>query len=203
MSPGATFERVYLALKQTILSGTFPPGTQLEPAALAERFVASITPVRDALHRLVGERLVHTPRNDGFRIPIYTEASLRDLYGWNLRLLQLATHGPAVTTSADPTPLSQSEAAFDPARETAFIFSLVARLAASAELAAAVSMNNDRLHVVREREASVLPAESELEELSAALDALDLPLLRRLIAVYHRRRIASVPRLLEQLQPIE
>ena len=67
MSPGPIFERVYLALKAQVTSGAFAPGDRLEPAALGEALNASITPVRDALHRLVGERIVEAPRNEGNR----------------------------------------------------------------------------------------------------------------------------------------
>ena len=90
MSPGPTFDRVYLALKEQVAAGSFAPGDHLEPAVIGEDLNASITPVRDALHRLVGERIVEAPRNDGFRVPAPTEAELRDLYGWNRDLLDLA-----------------------------------------------------------------------------------------------------------------
>jgi DNA-binding GntR family transcriptional regulator len=90
VSPGPTFDRVYLALKEQLISGRFAPGDHLEPTTIGEELNASITPVRDALHRLVGERMVEAPRNDGFRVPAPTEAELRDLYGWNCRLLELA-----------------------------------------------------------------------------------------------------------------
>ena len=49
-----------------------------------------MTPVRDALHRLAGERLVEAPRHEGFRAPALTETILRHLYAWHLDLLMLA-----------------------------------------------------------------------------------------------------------------
>lgn len=50
-----------------------------------------MTPARDALHRLTGERLVEAPRHEGFRVPMLTETMLRHLCGWHLDLLLLAT----------------------------------------------------------------------------------------------------------------
>ena len=90
MSPGPTFDRVYFALKEQLTSGRHPPGAHLEPSVLGDELCSSITPIRDALHRLVGERLVEAPRNDGFRAPMITELGLRQLYGWQADLLRLA-----------------------------------------------------------------------------------------------------------------
>jgi DNA-binding GntR family transcriptional regulator len=70
MSPGQTFERVYLELKRQLHEGTRPPGTPLEPTAIGDELGTSFTPVRDALHRLVGESLVENPRHNGSRFRI-------------------------------------------------------------------------------------------------------------------------------------
>lgn len=200
MSPGATFERVYHALKDQVLSGAFPPGTQLEPAALSVDLVASITPVRDALHRLVGERLVHTPRGDGFRMPIYTEAALRDLYGWNLRLLQLAL-GPRRAAARELLQISGHAGPKDLIGATARLFEDITRLSGSGEHLAAVSAMNYRLEAVRRKEAVLGATDTELDEIKAALASGDHSLLRHLVGAYHRRRISGVPLLLELLQP--
>jgi hypothetical protein len=200
MSPGATFERVYLDLRRQIVSGAFPPGTQLEPAGLAEGLVASITPVRDALHRLVGERLVHTPRNDGFRMPIYTEASIRDLYAWNLALLQL---GLAAGGRADPSRSQAGEGDEDDdlAGRTARLFVAIARLSGSHEHEAAARRVNDRLMAIRLKETRLFDVAAEIGAIEAALDTFDLKRLRRLLGAYHRVRMKQVGNLLERLQP--
>lgn len=90
MSRPGTFDRVYAALKQRLREGAFHPGDKLEPAALSDELNASVTPVRDALHRLVGERMVEAPRHEGFRAPLPTESALRQLYAWHLDLVLLA-----------------------------------------------------------------------------------------------------------------
>ena len=60
MSAGTTMERVYLELKARIVAAELPPGTRLGPAELAKILDASPTPVRDALYRLSGERVVES-----------------------------------------------------------------------------------------------------------------------------------------------
>ncbi|WP_204279852.1 GntR family transcriptional regulator, partial [Serratia marcescens] len=60
-SPGATFERVYHELKRMLAEDELPPGSPIEPARIGEQIASSITPIRDALHRLTGERLGSGP----------------------------------------------------------------------------------------------------------------------------------------------
>ncbi len=93
MSPGATMERVYLDLKARILSGDYPPGTRLDAAQLSKSLAASATPVRDALYRLSGERIVESWHQEGFRQPLLNVADLADLYRWTGALLSLALKG--------------------------------------------------------------------------------------------------------------
>src|SRR3546814_14580168 len=80
MNAGSTMERVYLDLKARIVGGAYPPGTRLDPFHLAKRLAASPTPVREALHRLSGERIVDRWHQDGFRQPIFPESVLCSLY---------------------------------------------------------------------------------------------------------------------------
>src|SRR5574338_1116410 len=89
MTPPGTFDRVYAAIKIRLRGGVYRPGTRLEPAILSDELNASVTPIRDALHRLTGERLVEAPPHEGFRAPMMTETLLRYLYSWHLDLLLL------------------------------------------------------------------------------------------------------------------
>ena len=192
MSPGPTFDRVYLALKEQLTSGHFAPGDHLEPAVLGDELNASITPVRDALHRLVGERIIEAPRNDGFRAPAPLEAELRDLYGWNGLLLELAVR--CARRRGLPPADATSEGA--PA-EAADLFRRISRLAGNAEHEAAVENLNDRLSALRAAEARIFAdVEAELAGIRSMLEAQDLAGVRRAIAAYHRRRQRSVPEIL-------
>lgn len=51
-------ERVYRALRDSILNGRMPPGSRLVELDLAQQFESSRTPVREALTRLSAEGLV-------------------------------------------------------------------------------------------------------------------------------------------------
>ena len=58
-------ERVYFELKAKVMRAAFAPGERLDPAQLARNLGVSPTPVRDALHRLSGERLIETWHQEG------------------------------------------------------------------------------------------------------------------------------------------
>ena len=57
--------KIYRLLCDEIIDGTLEPGQKLEEAALAERFNASRTPIREALQILATERLVDILPNRG------------------------------------------------------------------------------------------------------------------------------------------
>lgn len=198
MSPGATFDRVYLGLKEQLMAGRFAPGEHLEPVAIGDELHSSITPVRDALHRLVGERLVEAPRNDGFRVPFPTEAELRDLYGWNRELAELGLRRPAnknaFSPPADTDAGSESQGIADVA---ALVFRRIAQRSANPELEQAVEAVSDRLAAMRHVEARFFEnAANEVEGLSALLTCGDVASLRRSVIAYHKRRQRAVPDLL-------
>lgn len=199
MSPGPTFDRVYPALKEQLMSGKFAPGDHLEPAAIGQELNSSITPVRDALHRLVGEKLVEVPRNDGFRVPSPTEAELRDLYRWNRELLEQALRRRPSGSGAAPFKPGQEDVAPGSAAAwtAAHLFRHIAHLSGNPELEAAVENVSDRLAALRVVEARLFgDLADELAGLCALLAGPDTGPLRRAIAAYHRRRQRCVPDLL-------
>ena len=196
MNSGPTSERVYDALKRRILSGDLPPGEKIEPAAFAEELSSSVTPIRDALHRLTGERLVETRTSDGFHLPIVTEVTLRDVYAWNAQLCRLiaqswvgAHHAPIA--NALPVDIRHAAPVF---------FGLFAVRSNNAEHAAQVAMSNDRLTTSRIAEERLLPdLETELRELAVAFDAGPSGPLMKLVAAYHRRRLRAMPDIVRSL----
>jgi len=199
MSPGPTFDRVYLALKEQPTSGRFPPGDHLEPAALGEELAASITPVRDALHRLVGERLVEAPRNDGFRVPAPTEAQLRDLYAWNYELLALALRRQAPHRGRPSARTESDDLSTAPSRTAADFFRSIAGSCGNPEHEATIDGLSDRLSPLRPSEEHLFPDwADELDLLKQACARGDMLALKRGIAAYHRRRQRCVPDLLVQ-----
>jgi DNA-binding GntR family transcriptional regulator len=200
MTPPGTFERVYAAIRQRLREGLYRPGDRLEPALLSDDLNASVTPVRDALHRLTGERMVEAPRHEGFRVPMMTETMLRHLYGWHLDLLLLAVlkHRTA-DISAEPVlteGLGQS-AAYE--RQN-LLFMELARAAGNPEHVAALEALSHRLEPVQRLEQYFLgETEAETAEIVRALRARDRKALRRSLVRYHRRRLRIVPELLSRL----
>jgi len=192
MNAAPVFERVYAALKQRLREGALAPGARLDPTDLSSALVASITPVRDALHRLAGEQLVAT-RQDGFQVPAPTEPDLRDLYAWNQQLLLLALRGarysPLGRTGPPDPELHSAEVA-------EISFRMIAQSSGNREQANAIEALNDRLHAVRRAELRALP---HIDEELADLAAADLPALRTGLGRYHRRRIAAVPEIIRAL----
>ena len=185
MSPGPTFERVYHALKEQLGSARFAAGEHLEPATLSHELNASITPVRDALHRLVGEGLVEAPRGDGFRVPPVTEVGLRHLYRWNGALLELAVR----SRHAGRVPESEAPDRANPVEATEALFLSIAAWTGNPEHPAAVARLNDRLRPVRWTEAALTAGPGdELVAIADLIRAGAPPLLRRSLAAYHRRR---------------
>ena len=198
MTPPGTFERVYAAIKQRLRDGAYRPGARLEPAALSDELSASVTPVRDALHRLTGERLVEAPPHEGFRVPMLTESLLRQLYAWHLDLLLLAvTKQSAAALPNTATAQRDDPASFE--RQQA-LFQALARSTGNPEHAAAVEALAERLQPVQRLERIFLDeTEAETREIIRAVQARDRSALRRSLVRYHRRRERIVPDLLAVL----
>lgn len=199
MNPAPTFDRVYAALKHDILDGQIRPGTRLDPAEMAAALAVSVTPVRDALYRLLGERLVAIGGREGFIIPNTTEPDLQDLYSWNQELLLLALRttgydiGRALGTAVDAAGMGVAE-------RIAHFFVTIAAVCPNREYEAAVLATGERLHAARRVEETLfedIAGEEEMLRQSAA--ARDLVSLRRAISTYHRRRVQAASRIVRAL----
>jgi DNA-binding GntR family transcriptional regulator len=200
VTPPGTFDRVYAAIRQRLREGVYRPGERLEPTLLSDELNASVTPVRDALHRLTGERLVEAPRHEGFRAPMMTETMLRQLYAWHLDLLLLAlTKHRAASVGDDP--LASDRHSDRPAHDRHnALFLALARSAGNPEHVAALEAVTHRLEPVQQIEEMFLDeTDGETTEIVRALGAHDRRSLRRALVRYHRRREKIVPELLARL----
>jgi DNA-binding GntR family transcriptional regulator len=200
MTPPGTFARVYAAIRQRLRQGAYKPGTRLEPAMLSDELNASVTPVRDALHRLTGERLVEAPRHEGFRVPQLSEARLRHLYAWHLDLLLLALmrRPSRVPNSAQPPKWEDAVSAHEQRRET---FLAIARSTGNPEHVLALESVAERLQPLEQLEDMLLDEiERESDAIFEALRSGEPRRLRRQLVSYHRRRERIVPELLERLE---
>lgn len=199
MSQPGTFDRVYTAIKERLRSGAYRPGQRLEPAILSDELNASVTPVRDALHRLTGERLVEAPRHEGFRVPMLTETRLRQLYAWHLDLLLLALMKHRADALANPaTPWDDSGLAAGARANAAF--HLLARTTRNSEHVAALETVIERLEPLQLVEETLLhETREETDAIVEALKANDRKALRLGLVHYFRRRERIVPELLASL----
>jgi DNA-binding GntR family transcriptional regulator len=72
-------DRAYGALKQELISGGFSPGQTLVIRKLAETFGISTTPIREALQRLVAERLLEMQNNRSVIVPLLSATAFDEL----------------------------------------------------------------------------------------------------------------------------
>lgn len=201
MSPGATMERVYLDLKSRILSGAYPPGTRLDPAQLAKSLSASATPVRDALYRLSGERLVESWHQEGFRQPLLAEADLAHLYRWAGVLLSLALKGrtprPDLLGGLISLPTHDD---YPEAIES--LFRTIAIGAANDELRYSIVNVIERSMTIRSAEVRSDPGAGEaLAAMAEDYRFGRWSALRSKITRFHRRRAAFAGRVAAEIRP--
>ena len=67
-------------VRQRIIDGTFPPGTQLNEVDLATQFATSRGPVREGMQRLVQEGLLVSEPHRGVFVPVLTNEDIEDIY---------------------------------------------------------------------------------------------------------------------------
>jgi GntR family transcriptional regulator, carbon starvation induced regulator len=70
---------VFDHLRSDIVKGTFAPATKLTMKDLLARYKVGLTPIREALHRLVGEGFVLSTGQRGFTVPPLSLEDLLDL----------------------------------------------------------------------------------------------------------------------------
>lgn len=67
-------------LREAIMAGSLPPGTQLGEAELAARFQVSRGPLREAMQRLVSEGLLRSERHRGLFVIDLDTDDVHDIY---------------------------------------------------------------------------------------------------------------------------
>jgi len=93
---------VYTEVCAALMSGHFVPGQKITIRALASAYGTSLTPVREALHRLVAEGVLEGEANRSVRVPVVTGAKLREL-----RDIRLAVEPLAAARAAERIPLAE------------------------------------------------------------------------------------------------
>lgn len=194
MSPEpVTAERVYRRLKLEVISGRFRPGSLVISQLISKEYGTSITPVRDAMQRLVGERLLEHHEGGGFEIPRLTADGLRDLYIWHGQVLRLAVkQGQPMDQVGDMRGALEEldpDDSFAMAQRTAELFKRAAKASSNLEHAVAIETIGDRLFAARQHESLLGGQKPELIAVWDAFASGQDSTARDSIWAYHRRRI--------------
>jgi DNA-binding GntR family transcriptional regulator len=67
------------ALRDEVLAGRLPPGTEFTVKQIAEQYEVSATPVREALVDLSAQGLLESVQHRGFRVRVFTVADFRGM----------------------------------------------------------------------------------------------------------------------------
>jgi DNA-binding FadR family transcriptional regulator len=175
-----------------LMEGAWPQGERLEALRLADDLGVSMTPVRDCLNRLVGERLVDMKPGEGYRVARISEQALRDMLDVNATLLDLALTTAPITQE----PIKTEAQGSIYADRVSALFDAIASRSANAILVEMVRSLSERYHVARMVEPQVFgEAAQELDEIEH-LFREQHPGVRDKVRAYHQRRLDHAPRLI-------
>ncbi|OZI20713.1 hypothetical protein CAL26_24855 [Bordetella genomosp. 9] len=93
---------LYEQLRQMIIDGTLAPGQPLREQELERRFGTSRSPIREALRLLELSGLATHAQRRGFRVVLYTEREIRQLYLLRAELEAYAINGLADQQDLEP-----------------------------------------------------------------------------------------------------
>lgn len=189
---------LYSTVRRALQSGRYVPGERIDPASLAHEFHMSPTPVRCALYRLAGEGVIVDHPRHGFQVPLPTELSLRDLYGWMEQLLVMACTSPARKASEHAS--ARATVSDDVPKRTWKLFDAIARSSGQWSLHEAVRRTNDRLAPIRRATLELMiDMPEELDRLQQLFVAHDLQRLEHALRDYHAHRRQLVPQIVALL----
>jgi DNA-binding GntR family transcriptional regulator len=72
-------EDVYTGIRTSLARGRFAPGEKLVLRQLAKEFEVSLTPVREALHRLIAEGVLSQEHSRSVRVPVLSAEKILEL----------------------------------------------------------------------------------------------------------------------------
>ncbi|SFV27184.1 DNA-binding transcriptional regulator, GntR family [Devosia crocina] len=104
-------DRAYQQLRQRIITGQLPPGSEMSELELADDLAMSKTPVREALGRLGVEGLVEAFPRRGYRVTSVTVKDMNDLFA--VRAMLEGTAGALAAVNLTESELAQLDALAD------------------------------------------------------------------------------------------
>jgi len=94
-------------LKEEITTGQLAPGAFVSIADLSQQFGTSVTPVRDAIHRLAAVGFVHILPRKEIRVASLDEKKIRNVYS-----IRMALEGLAIRAATKHTPEAELDRAW-------------------------------------------------------------------------------------------
>jgi DNA-binding GntR family transcriptional regulator len=109
---------VYSGIRASLVRGRYGPGEKLVLRQLAEEYKVSLTPVREALHRLIAEGVLTQEHSRSVRVPVLSRDRVLELRDIRVLLEGLAVErGAARATSAEVAKLERLAREVEAARK--------------------------------------------------------------------------------------
>jgi hypothetical protein len=200
--PFARRDRVYREIKSAIISSEYRMAEKLEATRLAHLHNASVTPVREALFRLMGEGLVQGAAVGGFQVQTLTQNGLKDMYIFNrdMLLMSLSQRSRETHTIVSKSGLLGDIYIAAMHDRTRRLFSAIFAFSASMKAQAVGEHLNDCLAGVRAIEPMILNrVEEELLEMVGHIQTENFTALRNAVRAYHQRRLAKTAQIFAEL----
>ena len=190
-----------MLLKADIMTGRFASGAILNEKALAAEYGVSVSPLRDAAQRLVGEHMLEIAFGGGYRLPAMTPEALRDLYRWHGHLVRLILKASRSATAPEAHHYADMETdGHAIATAATNLFLAIAQACDDHEHRRALRSATERLHIARLGEIRIL------RNLAEELHAVGIATVSgrghdrfEALWAYHRRRIRRVDRIWEAI----
>lgn len=184
--------RVYAELKRRIMEGDLRPGDRLDPTKLGQEMLASMTPIRDALHQLKGEGLVETWKHEGFWIAELSETAIRDRYLWCRDLVRLCLSSDSIRSHAEPR--LSAETGYPEA--VAMMLLRIAALSLNQEHGRAMASLCDRSHLIRVIEGRLIDdPEADVRQVEQRINAKRWDQSLAAYETFHDKRMMLVPQI--------
>lgn len=203
---GGRVRDIYDQLKQMAVAFRFRPGDRLNEVALSRELGVSRTPLREALNRLVAEKLVDFRPGEGFFCRDLDAQSIFDLFELRAVIEAAAArlacerasddalrtlHDDLYATGIDVTGLTVAAAS---ARDEAFHLG-IAQLSGNAALRGELERINDRIRYIRWGQMTgdrIRASKDEHKRIMAALTARDADAAATAVEAHISRRLDQV-----------
>lgn len=196
-APSSDF--LYDQVKARLLAGEMPRKERIDLQTLADRYRVSVTPIREMMFRLTGERLVEPFDFGGFQPKSPDASELQQLYAWNGQHLLAAAHllpDPVMRQVLTPYAATLQADRADPVAVIERVSLAIGAATGNVEFVAHIANANDRLH--RSRRAEALLFADLPRELRSIIKINGFDVrnnVRRRLTAYHRRRVEAAPQI--------